>query len=58
MNPLLRTYWRQIAMGVLLALPLMALMVLGMVWLIHSRWFVGSFIAMAVAGITTAWLGH
>ena len=58
MNPLLRTYWRQIAMGVLLALPLMALMVLGMIWLIHSRWFVGSFIAMAVAGITTAWLGH
>jgi predicted GTPase len=55
---LLRTYWRQIAILALMTLPLAVLMVLGVVWLLHSPWFVPSFIAMAAAGLTTAYLAR
>ena len=58
MNRLFRSFWRQIAMGVLIALPLFVLMVLGVFWLIHSEWFLPAFIAMALAGIVVAFLGH
>lgn len=58
MSRLLRTYWRQIAILALMALPLAALMVLGMIWLVHSPWFVPSFIAMTAAGLTTAYLAR
>lgn len=58
MNLLFRSFWRQIAMVVLVALPLFMLMVLGVIWLIHSEWFLPAFIAMALAGIIVSFLGH
>ena len=58
MKRLIRTFWRQLAMGVLVSLPLLVLIILGVVWLIHSEWFLHGFLAMASAGIIVAVLGH
>lgn len=58
MKTLARLYWRQIAMGVLTVLPPMALMIVGLVWILHSDWVYPSLFAMTMAGFAVAWLGH
>jgi predicted GTPase len=57
-NPLVRLYWRQAAMVALIALPLVALMILGLVWLLHSAWVYPAFFAMSLAGFAAAILGR
>ena len=58
MNSLLRLYWRQALIFMLLALPIAAFAILGVVWIILSDWFVYALTGMALLGITVVVLGH
>jgi predicted GTPase len=57
-SALLRLYWRQFAMALLIGLPLVALMVLGLVELLHSQWAYPGLLAMSLAGVGAALLGR
>lgn len=58
MTQLLRRYWRELLMLVLIAVPTATLVVAGTLALIQSSWFLQFFGLMAVAGIATAALGR
>ncbi len=58
MSAVLRLYWRQLAMVLLIAAPMIALMVMGLGWLLHSAWVYPALIAMSLAGFGAALLGR
>lgn len=53
----LRSYWRQIAILLLLTLPFVALAIFGVLWLFQSGWLIYALVCMAALGITGVVLG-
>lgn len=58
MNQLLRRYWRELLMLLLIVLPFVTLIIAGTLSLLHSPWFLQVFGLMALSGITAAWLAY
>ena len=56
MNSLLRLYWRQVTVFMLLLLPIAGFSVLGVVWVILSGWFVYALTGMALLGVSVVLL--
>ena len=58
MNSLLRFYWRQAMIFMLLALPIAGFALIGVVWIILSGWFVYAVTGMALLGIAVVLLAR
>jgi predicted GTPase len=58
MKQMLRRYWQELAMLLLIAAPILTLIIAGTLSIVHSQWFFEVFGVMTVCGLAAAALGR